>query len=365
VVLGPDINESQQGFAVNNKGEIRFGFSGLKGLGEAAIENIILERKKHGAFASIYDLVKRMNSRVVNRKSMESLIYSGSLDSFTDLHRAQYFHHTPGDSSNLDKILKFGNIYQSQSNQATNTLFGNMPMADVVPPKLVPSEPWSLIEKLEHEKEVTGIYMSGHPLDNYRFEMRHYGITPIADFNAYKQLVAEKPASRNFRLAGLVVDAQHRLSKTGKQFGILHLEDFTGKAEFMLWREDYVKHTQYVENGMIVVIEGGFKPRYNTDQVEFKFYRIGLLDTLKTSATKQLILEMEPQWIDEGSIDFLAENFKQNPGKTRLQLNIYDKSHDRKCTLSTFDNGFTMNDDLLVFLESNPQFGIQVTLNNS
>jgi DNA polymerase-3 subunit alpha len=364
VVLGPDINESQQGFAVNQKGEIRFGFSGLKGLGEAAIENIIFERKKHGAFSSIYDMVKRMNSRVVNRKSMESLIYSGSLDSFTDLHRAQYFYHTPGDSSNLDKILKFGNIYQSQSNQASNTLFGDMPMADIVPPKLIPCEPWTLIEKLEHEKDVTGIYMSGHPLDNYRFEMRNYGITPLADFNAYKQMVAEKPASRNFRLAGLVVDAQHRLSKTGKQFGILHLEDFTGKTEFMLWREDYIKNTPYIENGMIVVIEGGFKPRYNSEQVEFKFHRIGLLDTLKTSATKQLILEIEPQWIDQASIDFLEENFKLNPGKTRLQVNIYDAVHDRKSTLTTYDHGFTMNDDLLVFLESNPQIGIQVSLNN-
>jgi DNA polymerase-3 subunit alpha len=364
VVLGPDINESQQGFAVNQKGEIRFGFSGLKGLGEAAIENIIYERKKNGSFASIYDLVKRMNSRVVNRKSMESLIYSGSLDSFTDLHRAQYFHGNPGDSSNLDKILKFGNIYQSQSNQATNTLFGDMPMADIVPPKLLPCEPWSLTVKLEHEKEVTGMYMSGHPLDNYRFEMRHYAITPLSDFNAFKHAVAEKPMSRNFRLAGLVVDAQHRMTKTGKNFGSMHLEDFTGKSEFMLWREDYVKYTSYLEVGMIVVIEGGFKPRYNSDQVEFKIHRIGLLDTLKTSVTKQLVLEMEPEWIDQECIDFLEDNFKRNPGKTKLQVNIHDHLHDRVSTLTTMDYGFTMNDDLLIYLESKPQIGIQVALNN-
>lgn len=364
VVLGPDINESQQGFAVNQKGEIRFGFSGLKGLGEAAIENIIYERKKSGAFASIYDMVKRMNSRVVNRKSMESLIYSGSLDSFTDLHRAQYFQSNPGDSTNLDKILKFGNIYQSQSNQATNTLFGDMPMADIVPPKLLPSEPWSLTVKLEHEKDVTGMYMSGHPLDNYRFEMRHYAITPLADFNAFKLAVAENPLSRNFRIAGLVVDAQHRLTKTGKNFGSMHLEDFTGKSEFMLWREDYVKYTSYLEVGMIVVIEGGFKPRYNSEQVEFKIHRIGLLDTLKTSTTKQLILEMEPEWIDQEWIGFFEDNFKQNPGKTRLQVNIHDHVHDRVSTLTTMDHGFTMNDDLLIYLESKPQIGIQVALNN-
>jgi DNA polymerase-3 subunit alpha len=364
VVLGPDINESEQGFAVNKKGEIRFGFSGLKGLGEAAIENIIHDRKKQGAFTSIYDMVKRMNSRVVNRRSMESLIYSGSLDSFTELHRAQYFYQTMGDSSNLDKILKFGNIYQSQSTQTTHTLFGDMPMADIVPPKLIPCEPWSLTEKLAHEKDVTGMYMSGHPLDNFRFEMKHYSITPLADFNEFKQAAVEKPASRNFRIAGLVVDAQHRITKTGKPFGSMHLEDFSGKSEFMLWREDYVKYTPYLENGMILVIEGGFKPRYNMDQVEFKIFRMGLLDTLKTEMTKQLILDIEPDWIDVEMIDFLEENIKLYPGKTTMRFNIFDVMNNRKSTLSTLEKGFTMNDDLIHFLDQRPQIQVHVSLPN-
>jgi DNA polymerase-3 subunit alpha len=364
VVLGPDINESEQGFAVNKKGEIRFGFSGLKGLGEAAIENIIHDRKKLGPFTSIYDMVKRMNSRVVNRRSMESLIYSGSLDSFTELHRAQYFYQTMGDSSNLDKILKFGNIYQSQATQTTHTLFGDMPMADIVPPKLIPCEPWSLTEKLAHEKDVTGMYMSGHPLDNFRFEMKHYAITPLSDFNEFKQSVVERPVSRNFRIAGLVVDAQHRITKTGKPFGSMHLEDFSGKSEFMLWREDYVKYTPYLENGMIVVIDGGFKPRYNTDQVEFKIFRMGLLDTLKTEMTKQLILDIEPDWIDVEMIDFLEENIKLYPGKTTMRFNIFDVINNRKSTLSTLEKGFTMNDDLIHFLDQRPQIQVHVSLPN-
>ena len=192
-VLGPDINESQKGFAVNKKGEIRFGFSGMKGVGENAIENIIEEREKSGYFNSIFDLAKRVNQRSVNKKSLESLAYSGAFDCFKDITRAQYFYVAPGDVQGLEKILKFGSVFQFQNATASNTLFGDLQMPDIVPPKLSPCEPWPLAEQLDFEKEVTGMYMSGHPLDNFKFQMKHFGFTTITDFNEFKDNISANP----------------------------------------------------------------------------------------------------------------------------------------------------------------------------
>ncbi|MDQ6756780.1 MAG: DNA polymerase III subunit alpha, partial [Bacteroidota bacterium] len=180
-VLGPDINESQKGFAVNKKGEIRFGFSGMKGVGEAAIEGIIEEREKRGQFTSIYDLVKRVNQRTVNKKSLESLAFAGAFDCFKNIHRAQYFFVAPGDNANgLEKIIRFGNQYQAQLTSSSNTLFGDLQMEEVHPPRLYECEQWPLIKLLDHEKDVIGIYISGHPLDNFKFEIKYYGLTTIA-----------------------------------------------------------------------------------------------------------------------------------------------------------------------------------------
>jgi DNA polymerase III subunit alpha len=360
-VLGPDINESLNGFAVNQRGEIRFGFSGLKGVGEAAIENIIEERKKRGPFVSIYDLAKRVNQRSVNKKSLESLAYSGTFDCFKDIHRAQYFFAPPGDSPGLERIIKFGNVFQSQSANATNTLFGDLQMPDIVPPKLPVCEPWPLAQQLDYEKEVTGMYMSGHPLDNFLFEMKHYNISPLADFTEFKQMVNTLPnPAKSFRLAGLVVDAQHRLTKTGKNFGILTIEDFSGKAEFMLWSEDYVKYTNYMEKGMIVMVEGGFKQRYNKEEYEFRLGKIHLLETVKTSLTKQVVIEVAPQFINDDFVNFIDTNIKANPGKSGLRFNITDARKNYKVGLYSMEHGFTMNDDMAHFLQNNPDIDVSV-----
>jgi DNA polymerase-3 subunit alpha len=360
-VLGPDINESQNGFAVNKKGEIRFGLSGLKGVGENAIETIIEERTKHGHYTSMYDLAKRVNQRAANKKSLESLIYSGAFDCFKDITRAQYFYQAPGDAQGLEKILKFGSICQSQNAQTSNTLFGDLQMPDIVPPKLSPCEPWPLAEQLDYEKEVTGMYMSGHPLDNFKFEMTHYNITPLADYNEFKAAVnTHANPARQFRLAGLVTEAQQRLTKTGKNFAILTVEDYSGKSEFMLWSEDYVKYTNYLEKGLILLIEGGFKTRYNSDQYEFKLSKIHLLETVKPALTKQVVIEVQPQFINNNFVNFIEQNIKDNPGKTTIKFNIVDTRNNYKVGMYTLEKGFTMNDDMAVFLNENKDVDVSV-----
>jgi DNA polymerase-3 subunit alpha len=360
-VLGPDINESQSGFAVNKKGEIRFGFSGLKGVGEAAIDNIIEERGKSGHFKDIFDLVKRSNLKSVNKKSVESLIHSGAFDCFKDMHRAQFFYQAPGDTNALEKILKFGSVYQSQSSRATNTLFGDMQMPEIVPPKIPPCTPFQLIEQLDFERDVTGMYISGHPLDNFKFELAYYNINPLTEFNNVKNAIAETPNTRQFRLAGLVIDAQHRLTKNGKNFGVLHLEDFSSKTEFMLWSEDYQKYSHYLEAGRIVLIEGSFKQRFNNGQYEFKISKFHLLETLKTTITKQIILELSPQLVDENLINFIEENTKKHPGKTTLKFNIIDELRQKKLGMSGFEKGITMNDEIIEFLAVNKHIDVYVS----
>ena len=360
-VLGPDINESQNGFAVNKKGEIRFGFSGLKGVGEKAIEDIIIERDKHGHFKSIFDLAKRCNQKSVNKKSMESLAYSGAFDCFTDIIRAQYFYAAPGDVSGLEKIIKFGNVFQSQSANTTNTLFGDLVMPEIMPPKLSVCEPWPLVQQLDYEKEVTGMYISGHPLDNYKFELKHYNITPLADYVEFKNNVNSNPnPAKQFRVAGLVIDAAHRLTKTGKNFGILTIEDFTGKAEFMLWSEDYVKYQNYLEKGMIVLVEGGFKQRYNSQEYQFNLSRIHLLETVKTSLTKQVIIDVQPQFINSGFVNFIDQNIKANPGKTSIKFNVKDVRNNHKVGMYSLEKGFTMNDEMAMFLNDNVDVEVSV-----
>ncbi len=360
-VSGPDINESDNGFAVNNIGEIRFGFSGLKGVGEAAIEQIIIERKKHGAFKDIFDLVKRVNQRTVNKKSLESLAYSGAFDCFKDIHRAQFFYQAPGDVNGIEKLIKFGNVFQSNSANTSNTLFGDLEMPEIAPPKLPICDPWPLITKLDFEKEITGMYMSGHPLDNYRFELKYYNITPLASFTEFKDAITtySNPA-KAFRLSGLVIDGQHRVSKTGKQFGILTLEDYSGKAEFLLWSEDYVKYQNYLEKGTIVMIDGAFKQRYNSDQFMFIINKIQLLDTIKSNATKQVVVNTEPQFITEEFVNFIDNNLKQYPGSAKLKILINDSRNNYKVGMHTLEKGFSMNDEMAFYLINNPDLEVNV-----
>jgi len=163
-----------------------------------------------------------------------------------------------------------------------------------------------------------------------------------------------------FRLAGLVVDAQHRLTKAGKNFGILTLEDYSGKAEFMLWSEDYVKYQNYLEKGMIVLVEGSFRQRYNSDQYDFKLAKLHLLDTVKSSLTRQVVIDVEPQFINEEMVNFIDKNVKANPGKTSLKFNIIDSRHKFKVGMYSLERSLTMNDELASFLNENKDIEVSV-----
>lgn len=365
-VLGPDINESLKGFAVNKKGEIRFGLGGLKGVGEAAVETIIMEREKAGMYADVFDFIKRVLQRSVNKKSLESLAYSGAFDCFTTFHRAQYFKIPDGEKlSGLEKIILYGQSQQSLSAGASNTLFGDLSTAMQVPlPKIPHSEPWTLTELLDHEKEVTGMYMSGHPLDHFKFELKHYGITPINDFNEIKETLHLQPnPGKSMRVAGLIIDVQHRVTKTGKNFGSFVIEDFTGKTDFILWSEDYIRFQNYLEKGQNVLLTGFFRPRYNRpEEFDFKINSMLLLETVKETLTRNIEISVHPAAISADFVSFVDKNVRRFPGKTSLRFNIYEPKENLKISLYSFEKGFKMNEEMADFLLNNPDIEVNVGL---
>ncbi|MEO6949960.1 MAG: DNA polymerase III subunit alpha [Ginsengibacter sp.] len=361
-VLGPDINESQKGFAVNKKGEIRFGFKGMKGVGESAIENIIEEREKHGTFSSIFDLIKRVNQRTVNKKSLESLAYAGAFDCFNNFHRAQFFFMVPGENINsLEKIIRFGNQYQAQLHSSTNTLFGDLQMADVTPPTIPDCEPWPLVKLLDFEKDVTGMYMSGHPLDNFKFQMKHYSLSSIETFNEYKNSITEQTqAGKAFKIAGLVTSAQHRVSKSGSKFGVFTIEDYTSKMELMLWQEDYIKFNNYLETGMVVCLNGSFRRRFATSNCEFKISSICLLESLMGSITKQIQIDVDAKKVSREFVNFMEDNVNRYPGVSTLKFCVRDTSSDLKFGMYTLGNGFEMNDEMATYLQEIPDIEVMI-----
>ena len=364
-VLGPDINESLKGFAVNKKGEIRFGLGGLKGVGEAAIESIIEERGKGGHYKDIFDFIKRVNQRTVNKKSLESLIYSGAFDEFKEFHRGQFFYTPNGDNKNgLERIINFGNQYQANKHQSSNSLFGDTVMAEVPAPKLPNCEQWTLTEKLDHEKEVTGMFMSGHPLDHFKFELKYYGIMGLTDFNEIKESSTLTAASgnRTFRIAGLVIDAQHRVTKTGRNFGIMTIEDFSGKTELMLWSDDYIRFKDYLDKGKNVLVNGYFKQRFNSDQYEFKVAQVTLLETAKQNLTAKLELNIQPAALTRDFVNFVEKNVTKNPGKSQLRFNVYEPVENLKFSLSSSERGFSMNEEMAEFLLEHPDVEVNVGL---
>ncbi len=365
-VLGPDVNESLKGFAPNGKGEIRFGLGGLKGVGEAAVDNLIAEREKGGPYTDMFDFIKRVLQKNVNKKSLESLAYSGAFDCFTTYHRAQYFYIPDGErSSGLEKIIGYGQAQQSLSAGTTNTLFGDLPAAMQVPqPKIPMCEPWTLTELLDHEKDVTGMFMSGHPLDHFKFELKYYGITRINDFNEIKDTVQlQSNPGKSLRVAGLITDVQHRVTKTGKNFGSFSIEDFSGKTEFLLWSEDYIKFQNYLEKGQNVLITGFFRPRYNRpDEFDFKVNQMSLLETVKQTLTRSVEISLHPASITPDFISFVDRNVRSFPGKSSLRFNIYEPGDNLKVSLYTFEKGFQMNEEMADFLLENPDVVVNVSV---
>ena len=236
----------------------------------------------------------------------------------------------------------------------------------IASPLLPKCNEWTLTEKLDREKEVTGMFMSGHPLDHFKFELKYYGITKLADFSEIKESLTLAAANKekNMRIAGLVVDAQHKISRKGNNFGVVMLEDFSGKTELMLFGDDYIKFKNYIEKGNNLIICGYFRQRFNIDDYEFKINSINLLETAKMNLTRQLEICVEPASLTNEFVYFIETNVKSNPGKSALKFRIKEPQENLEIILNNIDKGFTMNEEMAVFLMDNPDVEVSVGLVN-
>ncbi|HTM67089.1 MAG TPA: OB-fold nucleic acid binding domain-containing protein, partial [Flavipsychrobacter sp.] len=345
-VLGPDVNESLKGFSVNKEGIVRFGMNAIKGVGEAAVEDVIAEREANGPYVSVFDFIQRVNQRTVNKRTLENLVLAGALDCFKDLHRAQYFFAPPTDpKTGLERLVVFGNQYQASSTMATNSLFGEMSMPDVKPPVIPLCEPWTLPELLDREKEVIGIYLSAHPMDGFRFEMDHYNFLPVAELESNK--------GRVVRIAGFVTDAAHMTTKKGSKFGKLLLNDYSGHQEIVFWQDNYVQYNNFIDNGQTLMVQGVYgEHKYRPGVMEFQIQNIMLLDNVRKALTKRIYIRLPLQHVDTVLIQFFTENVKSNPGNTDFVIQVVDETTQLITKLKSSQAKLGLNDDLIQFLDS-------------
>ena len=344
-VLGPDINESLKGFSVNKQGIIRFGLAKLKGVGEAAVEDLINERETNGPFSSIFDLITRVNQRTVNKKSLESLVMGGAMDCFQEVHRAQYFHEPVLDPvTGLERIIRFGAQFHALTSMSTNSLFGEVDMPDVKTPELPDCEPWSLHELLEKEKEVIGIYLSGHPLDSFKFEYKNYNFLPIVQIPSYEK--------RRIKIAGYVSNAFHGVNKKGEPYGRLSLNDYSGSIEMYLNKNMYGRFREYCLDLQKVVVIGTYRPKpYREEELEFSVENMMLLSDVKEKMSKTFKIFLNPDAFFPHMLDFLKQYKQQNPGSCEWQFVIKDKRLPKEINLSSGNHGITIKDELIEFLE--------------
>jgi DNA polymerase III subunit alpha len=315
-VLGPDVNESLSHFSVNKKGEIRFGLGGIKGTGDAAVDALIEERQK-GNFKDIFDFITRVNLRTVNKKTLESLAYSGAFDSFTDLHRGQYFYESEG-STLIEKLIKYANKHQENANSAQNSLFGSASNEmDISKPKIQPSEEWGNIAKLKYEKEVVGFYISGHPLDQFKIDIKAHCTCGLDQIFDYK--------NQEIKVAGIVSSVQQRQSKNGNPFAIFKIEDYNSTVEMMLFGQDYVSFNNYLQEGRFLFIRGKVQNRWGKeDDFEFKPMSMELLQSIRDKFTKEIKISLGIQHINVElvkQIDAIAAKF---PGNCDFKMRVFD-----------------------------------------
>ena len=320
-VKGPDVNESDIKFTVNDKGEVRFALSAIKGVGDAAVESIVAEREKNGPFKSVYDLTKRVNLRSVNKKSLESLALAGGFDCFAGYHRAQYFLPDKKDGMNLlEKAVRYGSSLQNAAGAQQNSLFGEVAggVMDVHEPTAFGAEEWTLLEKLQKEKEVIGIYISGHPLEDYRLE--------IQTFTTCKLNELEKRKDKESKIAGIIASTETKFSKNGNKYCRFTIEDFDGSFSFFLNGKDYIAFKDFVETpSAMVYITGRYQPRYNSEtEFEFKITRIELLSDIRNKLTKFLTLELPVPAVNEKLIGELDSLLSKYPGQTKLRIKFVD-----------------------------------------
>jgi DNA polymerase-3 subunit alpha len=350
-VLGPDVNESFYKFTVNDQQAIRFGMGAIKGVGRGAVETII-EHRKEQSYTSIFDLVKRIDLRAANKKAFENLVLAGGLDSLGEVHRAQYFNPDGDGITFLEKAIRFGAKYQENLNSSQTSLFSDATNETYQDLSIPSCEPWSNLVRLKKEKEVVGIYISSHPLDDFTHEMKHFmniSLNRLGDLNPL--------VNRELSLGGIVNDVQHLESRNGKGWARFALEDFTDQYEFRIFGEDYLKYRHFlVVNQFIrirLMIREGWVNRETgkAGAPRMQYLHFEMLQNTIESNAKKLTLQLDIHQLDQDQIETLQDNLKSYKGDKTLFFNIYDTDKKVKLMLNSKKQKVNITPDLLQYLD--------------
>lgn len=327
-VLGPSVNESNYYFTVNKEGAVRFGLGAIKGVGKSAVESIIECRKEGGEFKNVFDFTKRVDLRAVNKRTMENLVVAGAFDEFDNCHRATFFYVDPESGkgqSFIEKAVKFGAAYQESLNGPPD-LFGESSSDGLVEPEIPVCDPWDPMFSLSQEKEVVGMYLSGHPLDDYRFHIEHFCNGSLSLLNDD----LEKLNGRMFSMAGIVVDSEHRIGKTGKPFGFVTIEDFETSYRFALFGEDYAKFKLYMVDGAFVWFRVQIQYKEYRKRHEVNINEICYLSDVLNTLPKKLQASLPIGQINPAFVSELKETLELYKGTTPLNINVVAEGPEQK-----------------------------------
>ncbi len=361
--LGPDVNESEQKFSANKKGEVRFGLSAIKGMGEAAAINIIAERHKNGQYKDIFDFVQRVNLSAVNRKAMESLALSGGFDSF-GIRREQYFAPNAKGDTFVETLLRYGQVYQSEQSSMQNSLFGDMGGVEIQTPPVPECEAWSTMELLKRERELVGIYLSAHPLDDYAVVLNHMcnlhcpQIGREMDKKAFASI-------EELTFGGIVTSVSQRWTKTNKPFGIVTIEDFEGQGELALFGEDWTKWQSMLQEEYHVYITAQCVQRFrnNPDAYDMVIKKIEFLSDVKEKSIEKFTVYMDAMMFNDAQLTDLETTLKNSTGNVPLYINIHDAKNNTNIQLYSRNITVDVNKKLLTSLDEMADLGVRYGIN--
>ncbi len=356
-VLGPDVNESNVMFTVNKAGNIRFGLGAIKGVGESAVLQLIEEREKNGLYSDIYNLVERVNLNALNKKNLEAMAVAGAFDCFDSISRAQYFSLDTRGSSFIESLIRYGNNAKTIKNSSQQSLFGDSGGFDMVTPEPAVCPDWPKLEKLNREKEVIGIYLSSHPLDDFKLEIETFTTATLADLQNLREYL-----DRDVTVAGMVTDTKNGISKNGKPYGSFTIQDYTDSFRLMMFDKDYIENSKFFTIGYYLLIKGRVQKRpYRDDEIEFRVKTINLLSSVKDDLIKTVTLKIDPENISTEMIKDLKELVVENKGNTELKFLFMDPED--KVSLPMFSRTYRirLNNELISYLDDHP--GIEYKVN--
>ena len=348
-VLGPDINESRRKFSVNSKGHIRFGLCAIKGVGESAVQSIIEEREANGHFKSIFDLVERVNLTACNRKNLECLALSGAFDELhNDISREQYMNTNSKGEQFLEALVRYGNRFQIDKNLSQNSLFGDQGMAEIPHPEIPEGGNWSTLERLNKERELVGIYLSAHPLDEYSLILNEFCNTKAEEFADLDNL-----KNRKVTFGGIVSEAPRvGQTKKGNPYGIVKIEDFTGSAEFPFFGDEWIKKQFYFAQGTFLYISGSCQPKkWKQDELEFVISNIQLLPDVKETIVKSITIIFDVMSLTTDIYEYITDYAEKHPGNSKLQFNIKDAENEFSLELISKSNNITVTQEFIDFIK--------------